>query len=167
MPRYAEHTTVTVEKSKAELDSLLAKAGATQRGFFNDELKGSAVVVFGIGGRQVKLAMSLPTVAGTLETAASDPPRGWWGWSATKRLDWAREQVAQAERQRWRGILLCTKAKLELVADGSSSLEREFLADILLPDGSTVGEAVGPRIAEAYATGVMPPMLPAYAGGEP
>ena len=49
--------------------------------------------------------------------------------------------------------------------DKLAQLEREFMADILLPDGRTVQETIGPRITEAYGTGNMPPMLPAYGGG--
>ena len=51
--------------------------------------------------------------------------------------------------------MLVTKAKLELVAEGLSTIQREFLADPVLPDGSTVGRALEVPIAEAYATGRM------------
>jgi hypothetical protein len=162
--RYAANTGVSVERSKGELDTLLAKSGAQQRAMMNDELRGLAVVVFAMGGRQVKLSMSFPTYASMRVQSETDPPRGWRSWSAAQRDKWLRAQIAQAERQRWRGLLLCVKAKLELIADGSSTLEREFLSDIVLPDGRTVGETVLPRIAEAYNTGIMPPMLPGYTG---
>lgn len=41
-----------------------------------------------------------------------------------------------------------------------TTLESEFLANLVLPDGETVGNWVAPQIDEAYATGRMPPMLP-------
>jgi hypothetical protein len=36
----------------------------------------------------------------------------------------------------------------------------EFLSHILLPNGTTVGEHLGPQLDEVYATGVMPSLLP-------
>ena len=52
------------------------------------------------------------------------------------------------------------KAKLEAADSGISTIEREFLYDIVLPDGKTVGEYMAPQIEAAYTTGEMPPMLP-------
>lgn len=42
---------------------------------------------------------------------------------------------------------------------GITTLESEFLANLVLPDGGTVGDWLAPQIEEAYATGRMPPML--------
>jgi hypothetical protein len=36
------------------------------------------------------------------------------------------------------------------------------MANIVLPNGRTVSEEVRPRIATAYESGEMPPMLPDY-----
>jgi hypothetical protein len=58
-----------------------------------------------------------------------------------------------------------TKAKLELVAEGLSSIEREFLADVLLPDGRRLGDAIAPELSAAYGTGKMPPLLRALGSG--
>jgi hypothetical protein len=74
------------------------------------------------------------------------------------------EQRAQFERSAWRRLLLVVKAKLELVRDADSSIEREFLADILLPNGSTVHEELGPQLDDSYRTGSMPPLLPPAGG---
>ena len=49
------------------------------------------------------------------------------------------------------------------VESGITTLEGEFLANILLPNGGTVGQWLAPQIDEADATGRMPQML----GGEP
>ena len=69
--------------------------------------------------------------------------------------------VEQAVRQKWRALALVVKAKLEAVESGITSFEEEFLAHILLPDGSTVGGTMIPQIAVAYETGRMPALLPA------
>lgn len=72
----------------------------------------------------------------------------------------AYEAWEQACRSRWRALYLIIKAKLEAVDSGISTIEREFLYDIVLPDGKTVGEYMAPQIEAAYTTGEMPPMLP-------
>lgn len=66
----------------------------------------------------------------------------------------------QACRQRWRALLLVIKAKLEATECGISSFESEFMANIVLPDGTTAGDFMLPQIAEVYKNGTMPPMLP-------
>lgn len=67
---------------------------------------------------------------------------------------------AQDQRQRWRALLLVIKAKLEAVECEISTLEREFLAHMVLPDGSTVGDYMEPQLQIAYQTGSMPALLP-------
>jgi hypothetical protein len=66
----------------------------------------------------------------------------------------------QVEREHWRALLLLVKAKLEFVAGGLSTVEREFLAHVVLPNGSTVGDEIAPRLEQAYATGSVPLLLP-------
>lgn len=74
--------------------------------------------------------------------------------------------MRSANATTWRRLVLVVKAKLDLVADGGSTIEREFLADILLPDGRTVHQALGPQLADSYSNGHMPPLLgPALGGG--
>lgn len=155
--RFAAETTVPVEKSKAELSSLLDKHGASQTGFFDDRETGRAVVVFKMAGRQVKLQVKLPN---------PQDKKFFRGARRTRTVDQARAAWEQECRSSWRRVLLVTKAKLEIVADGESTLEREFLADVLLPDGRTVHEALADKLVEAYAGGTMPPLLPAYGGGQ-
>lgn len=70
----------------------------------------------------------------------------------------------QAVRSRWRALLLIVKAKLEAVEAGIVTLESEFLAHILLPDGTTVYDQVAPRLAIAYSGGDVPALLPGASG---
>ena len=67
----------------------------------------------------------------------------------------------QACRQRWRALLLVIKTKLEAVSAGISTLEEEFLANIVLPNNTTAGEWMIPQIDRAYRTSEMPALLPA------
>lgn len=160
--RYAEGTQVSVEKSKMELDTLLGKHGATQRMIGVDEDQGRAIVLFTLDGRQVRFEMRLPSLARYL--IPDSPPRGWDSWTEERQYQWARKQHEQAQRQKWRAILLVTKAKLELVADGMSTVEREFLSDIVLPDGRRVEQLLAPALEQAYLSGEMPPLLPEWSG---
>ena len=62
----------------------------------------------------------------------------------------------QAQRSRWRALLLVIKAKLEAIDAGIATFEDEFLAYTMLPGGETVGEWIAPQLDDVYATGVMP-----------
>lgn len=64
-----------------------------------------------------------------------------------------------ATRQRWRALVLVLKAKLEAVASGISTLEAEFLANVVMQDGRTIGAAILPRLTVACDTGRL---LPAH-----
>ena len=143
--RFAESTTVTVDRTRADIDTLLTRAGATQRGTFTDDDTGKALVQFRMSNRVIRLELVAPKFGG-----------------ATGR---ELRKLEQEERAAWRRLLLILKAKLEIIADGSSTVEREFLADILLPDGRRVLEDVAPKLQAAYKTGKMPPLLGAK--GEP
>jgi hypothetical protein len=127
----------------------------------SDDAAGIAFVAFDIGGRQIRLRIPLPTEA----SFRAEEPRGWRRWAEARRRDWVRARLDQISRERWRALVLLVKAKLELVELGLSTLEREFLADVVLPDGQTVGEWVSPQIERAYEAGTMPPLLPAARGG--
>ena len=65
----------------------------------------------------------------------------------------------QEERRAWRLVLLLIKAKLEAVREGATTIEREFFADMLLPNGQTVHQAAAPELAIAYEKGAMPDRL--------
>jgi len=137
-PRYAEGTGVPVERSKAELERLLTRHGASQRGIMEDDAIGRAIVMFTLEGRQYRIDVPLPT---------------------RKEFPEQRRRE-QRTRERWRALILMVKAKLELCALGVSTVEREFLADLVLPDGQRLHAALINGIRKAYETGSMPPLLP-------
>jgi hypothetical protein len=62
-----------------------------------------------------------------------------------------------ATRQRWRALVLVLKAKLEAVASGISTLEAEFMANVVMANGQTLGAAILPRLTEACDTGRLLP----------
>ena len=134
---YAHDTRVPVDRSKQELDLLLQKHGASQRGMGVDDERGETVSYFTLDGRQILLRIPMP---GRTEYRSQ-------------------ESFEQACRARWRAIVLITKAKLEHIAMGLSTVQDEFMANIRLPNGSTVAEAIAPGLEEMYANGRMPPLL--------
>jgi hypothetical protein len=138
-----------VEKTRADIERLLSRHGASQLGLISDTDRGIAFVLFTIGGRQVRLKVPLPRLVDFAKDGHRITPK------EIRERRWE-----QANRERWRAVLLVCKAKLELVEIGLSTVEREFLADIALPNGQTVGEFMRPQLQEAYGSGRMPPMLP-------
>lgn len=162
---FAKGTSVSAEKSKAELDRLLSKHGAAARMFGEDEGAGVAVCVFRLAERQIRLRVPIPTV-GELEKTEKKKPRDWPWMGDERRRAWLAVRRDQVARERWRALLLITKAKLEIVALGLSTVEREFLADLFLPDGRTLHEVLAPQIAASYLDGRMPPLLGAGGADE-
>lgn len=151
MAKFAETTTVTSEKSRAEIEKILTRYGAS--GFMYGWQSTHALLAFEMAGRRVKFALPLPDRKDREFTHT--PNRG------TKRSDSQAEAAyEQAVRQKWRALALVIKAKLEAVESGITEFEEEFLAHIVLPNGNTVGQFMLPQVESAYDTGDMPPMLP-------
>ncbi len=150
MARYATGTEVSVEKSKSEIEKVLIRYGANSFGYGWDEESSAAAIHFRIANRVVRMVLPLPRQA--------DHERSPAGRQRTPEA--ARAAWEQACRSSWRALLLIVKAKLEAVESGISTLEREFLADLVLPNNRTVGQFLQPQIEEVYRTGQMPPQLP-------
>lgn len=148
MTRYAETTTVTAEKSRAEIERTLTRYGADQ--FMYGWEAGAAVIAFRANGKMVRFMLPLPT-----ESDVEYTPGGRWRPYSQRGA-----ALEQATKQRWRALALVVKAKLEAVEAGIVTFEDEFMAHILLPGGGTVSEWMRPQIDEAYATGLMPSRLP-------
>jgi hypothetical protein len=149
--RYAAGTEVPVERTKAEIERLLQRYGADS--FLYGWAGDVAVIGFRLAERHVRIYVPLPSKA---DPAFRTSPTGRYRASqAAVQSAWE-----QAIRQRWRAVALVLKAKLEAVAAGISTIEREFLADTLLPDGRTVGEWAAPQLETMYRSGQMPPLLP-------
>lgn len=146
---YAEKTSVSVSRTKADIEDLIQRYGADQ---FVSGYKGNiAVIGFSMAGRQIKFILPLPDKAA----------REYWytpGRGQKRTEEAANTAWEQACRSRWRALYLIVKAKLEAVEAGISTVEREFFYDIVLPDGRTAGEWMAPQIETAYQTGQMPAM---------
>ena len=149
--KYAQHTAVSSERSKAEIERLLTRYGATSfaSGWQNDQ----AVIQFHMSSRRIKFVLPLPSKT---SKAFTHSKRGIRDERTIYKL-WE-----QATRQRWRALALVIKAKMEAVESGISEFEDEFLSNIVMPDGKTVAEHARPMIESAYNTGKVAALLPGW-----
>lgn len=156
MSTYAAQTSVSVEKSQAELQRVLTRWGADQYAFGWEAAR--AVVGFRAQNRNVRFVLELPSI----DDYARTPKQRYLRDPETQQKAWE-----QACRQQWRSLVLTVKAKLEAVESGIATFEDEFLPYTLLPSGETVAEWVGPQIDQAIETGAMPDSLPGMARALP
>lgn len=133
MTPYAAKTKVPISQSRAEIERLLVRAGAEAFAFGWEG--GKSVLQFRIAGRFVRFTVPAPDA----------------------RL--SQSAYEQAERQRWRAMLLVVKGKLESVESGIETFEEAFLAHVVVPDGSVVKDWLGPQLERAYRTGRMGDLL--------
>jgi hypothetical protein len=148
--RYAERTEVSSDRSRAEIERTLRRYGASAFAYGWQGLE--AQVMFELADRRIRFAIPMP-----------DPTDDQFTLTPTgrERSEAASEkEYEQAVRQRWRALSLVIKAKLEAVEAGISTVEDEFLAHVVLPDGSTVGQWAAPQLRVAYSRGEMPALLP-------
>lgn len=154
--RFAENTSVPVEKSKAEIEGLLSRYGASQ--FASGWANNKAVIQFFAKERRIRFVLPLPDpVSPEFQYPLyKGKPRTWASKLSTES---AQARWDQACRQRWRALALAIKAKLEAVECGITSFEEEFYANIVLPGGKTLFEQTHESVDIAYKTGQVPPLL--------
>jgi hypothetical protein len=127
---YASRTQVPVGQSQGEVKTMLKKAGSDSVAIYEDASR--SAVAFRMAGRYYRMEVPIRRKVGN---------------------------AAQEERRAWRLLLLLVKAKLEAVREGATTFEREFLADMLTPDGKTVYEWTREPLKLAYDSGQMPDQL--------
>lgn len=151
MTKYASSTSVPSDRSRAEIEKTLERYGAT--GFSYAWSEDQARVAFKMSDRLVSFFLPLPLRDDQEFTRTENRRRERSPEAASKAYE-------QAVRQKWRALALVIKAKLEAVETEITTFDEEFLAHITLPNGQTVGQFMVPQVANAYATGKMPPLLP-------
>ena len=153
--RYAQNTSVSVEKSEGEIKNLLIRYGANQ--FASAWAANKAMIRFRAQNRLIQFVLPLP-----------DPKEDQFVYCTRKGVvqkdrprdeSWAHELWEQACRQRWRALALAIKAKLEAVESGIATFEEEFYAHIVMPGGKTLFELTKKNVALAYESGKTPTLL--------
>ena len=116
MAKYAKNTTVPASKSKVQVQELLVNYGIDEF-FFGTSPRGDGIG-FKYEGRVYKHNVPMPDH----DDYATD------------------KQYEQAVRQRWRIFYMSLKMKLEEIQSGGMTFEDQFLAMMVLPDGTTVSD---------------------------
>ena len=130
--RYAEGTTVPVDRSRGELTGLLTEHGCQRMAWATEP--GADTLMFELGGNQYRFVIAKPTLDDLRAIYRADG------------RDWSRVVDPQAKvdgewRRRWRAHVLLLKAKLEFVAGGDTTLQREFMPALVVAGGrSTLAE---------------------------
>lgn len=151
MNTYAKNTSVSVEKSRAEIESTLTRFGASAFAYATQNNK--AMLKFQAQDRWIMFILDLPDRYDKQFTNRTHGNRV----TSDKLPDQkAYEKWESACREKWRALALVIKAKLVAVQDGITQFEDEFMAHIVMPDGKTVSHFMRPQIQEAYSTGKMP-----------
>jgi hypothetical protein len=146
MPKYAALTSVSVEKSRMEIERTLRRYGCSEFGYSTRD--DGASIGFTLGNLHILFRLPLPSPKEFRLTS-----HGRQRAETAAQASWE-----QACRQRWRALALTIKAKLEAVECDISTVEQEFLAHIVVGDGRTIGEHLVPRLAE-IAAGKSVPLL--------
>jgi hypothetical protein len=153
MSKYAEGTEVTAERSKAEIERLIARYGGDliSFGWRNER---AAVVGFRWRERMIKFEVAMPDPKEFQRT----------GRNIRRNPAQLKAAVDGETRRRWRVLLIRLKVKFETVESEWELFDEEFLPNMLLPDGKTVGQWMQPQLEQAYLSGAMPQRLLLQAG---
>jgi hypothetical protein len=135
MTRYASETEVPIERSKRQIEELLASRGV--EGYHTGWDLGRDIIEFVWKGKQVRFVLKRNKLA-DFSVAPS-------GYGRTSRQQ--QQAFEQADRQRWRALYLVIRAKVESIEAGLAIFEEEFLAFIVVPGrNETLGEILVPRL---------------------
>lgn len=139
------------EESRASIERSITAFGATE--FMYGWNGQSGVYAFRIGNHHVRFTISLP-----------DPTSPDFTLTPQTRKPRSEAVAGQAHeavvRERWQALATTIKSKLASVASGVSTIESEFLGQIVMPDGRVFAEHAVPRIVQAYDSGSPPELLP-------
>ena len=113
--KYAKNTSVPVARTKQKLDELLIDYGVEE--FFIGRSPRGDGIGFEYKGKVYKMNVPNPSRDNKTE-----------------------KQYEQELRQRWRILYMSTKMKFEEVDAGVKSFEDQFLAQMCLPNGTTVAD---------------------------
>jgi hypothetical protein len=130
---FAQGTSVPIEKSRAEIERIVARYGADK--FASGWDGARAMIQFTAHDRVVKFVLPLPS---SDDAKSEFKKKGHTDSFATGAR--VSEWRTQEERRRWRSMLLAIKSKLEVVETGIETFEQAFLANIVTDNGYTVHE---------------------------
>lgn len=150
--KFAQDTSITQDRTISDIRAVLKRRGTD--GFMMGDKPGLAVIGFEHSRRVYRFDLPMPAIEDFRLT-----PTG------TTRGDQAVIKAWTDEcNRRFRALLATIKGRMVAVDEGMSTFEEEFALESVLADGkTTVRQYVLPQLDAAYATGKMPPLLPAPA----
>jgi len=148
--RYASATSVSEDRSRMEIETLLMRYGADEFGYVTRA--GEAVIGFVYRGIRVQMSVPLPDRDDAKFTAT---PTGRRTRSTTQAFNEWQKEV----RRRWRSLCLVIKALLVGVDDGVLTFEQAFMPYIVWGNGLTTSEMLLPHVQNALESGRMPNSL--------
>lgn len=165
---YATTTTVSIEKSKGEIEAVLRKYGATK--FASGWDDATATILFDIPMskdapddiRRIQFTLPLPIRSDRKYTHRYDERSRTHKARTPIQAESAWEQAC---RSSWRSLLLVIKAMLEAVESGIVAFDVAFLPYTVLPSGRTVAETIIPEVESAYSGGLDRPITLALGSG--
>jgi hypothetical protein len=145
--KYAARTSVTPERSRAEIERTLTRYGAT--GFMYAWSESGATIGFMMNDVQYRVTIP-PRQRKNFEKMQGGRRR-----NNTQ----IKQAMEQSEKQGWRSLALIIKAKLEWLDDKSHKVEEEFLPWMVMPDGRTFADWAIPQIEVMKASKQMPRLM--------
>ena len=141
MAQYASNTNVSVLNSQAEIQTILRRFGAKSFGTMEEETETGqrvAYLMFTVNNLRVQFDVELPN---RIDFKYTETGRD----RSEKQID---EKYELAIRRKWRALTLMVKAKLVGVDESCATIEKEFMAYVMLPNGKTIGESLVPKLQE-------------------
>lgn len=155
MNGFAQKTDVPIEKTKAEIETVLRRYKADQ--FVSGWNETAAFVMFRCRDWYIRFQVKVPN---RNDRKFTHTDKG-----KIRVIGQQEAEYEQATRSIWRRLLLCIRAKLESVQSGIETFEEAFLAHIVVPGGGTVGDWAATALPEARKSGKMPQGLLALTAG--
>ncbi|MHA7900802.1 MAG: hypothetical protein ACX94B_13135 [Henriciella sp.] len=130
---YAEDTKVPVDRSQSEIKKMLREIGADRIAVY--ESSDGNYIIFEANAVMYKISQKIPEIG--------------------------RKSLEQRERAGWRALVLLVRAKKVAIQQQITTIEKEFMADTVMPDGSTLLDHHQAIVEHNY--GDSPPLLLGFA----
>lgn len=136
--KYAANTTVSIGRTRDEIERTLERFGADQFIWGRDDRQGSVTVAFSKGQRSYRFTIYQPDAAEFKKT-----PTGRVRYSGT-----VGDLVDKEQRRRFRSLANFIKATLDAVESGIITADEALLPWAMLPGGRTVSEVALSQLSE-------------------
>ncbi len=143
---YAAGTTVDTSRSKAEIERTLERFGATGFMFGRDDDAQVFIVAFRREGRAYRFVLPVPD----RETFRYNKARYSYQRRGSERAESTIDKMTEQEtKRRFRSLANFVKASLDATDTGIIDFDTVMMPHLVLPDGRTMAQALGPQVDAA------------------